>query len=187
MIGAADILRRDLPGLRVRLGLARGFGPEVLDAVGGGPADWIEIVSSERVPDVLTTSTALLVASGTATLEAACAGTPMVVLYRVAPLTYLAGRIVLRVPDIGLVNLVAGTRVVPEVVQREVTPSRLAREVLPYLTDGDLVRDVSRRLLAVRAKLGRPGASERVAAMALSMLGETERRRAPGVPADGPR
>jgi lipid-A-disaccharide synthase len=187
MVGAAEILRRSIPGLRVRLGLAHGFGPGILDAFGTAGSGLIEPVASENVPDVLTTSTALLVASGTATLEAACAGTPMVVLYRVAPLTYLVGKLALRVPDIGLVNLVAGTRVVPEVVQGEVTPSRLAREVMPYLTDLDRVRDVSRRLLAVRAKLGEPGASDRVATAALSMLSEAGPGSSRGVPVDGPR
>jgi len=171
MIGAAAILRESVPGLRVRLALAQGFGPEVLGECGVRGSDWIEPVAAADVPDVLRTSTALLVASGTATLEAACAGTPMVVLYRVSPLTYLVGRLALRVPDIGLVNLVAGRRVVPELVQGGVTAARLAREVLPFLTDRDRVREASRTLLAVREKLGTPGASDRVARMAISMIG----------------
>jgi lipid-A-disaccharide synthase len=172
MIGAARMLREGIPGLRVRLGLAHGFDPEIVEQYAAGGAAWIEPVASEGVPDVLRTSTALLVASGTATLEAACAGTPMVVLYRVSPLTYLVGRMALRVPDIGLVNLVAGTRVVPELVQADVTAEALAREVRIYLTDPQRLRETSRRLLDVRAKLGTPGASGRVAAMALSMLEE---------------
>lgn len=185
MIGAARILRESIPGLRVRLALAHGFGPEVLHERGARGSEWIEPVASGGVPDVLRTSTALLVASGTATLEAACAGTPMVVLYRVSPLTYLVGKLALRVPDIGLVNLVAGTRVVPEVVQFGVTAERLAREVRPFLTDGDRVREVSRTLLAVREKLGTPGASDRVATMALAMMGEARSGAARGAGKDG--
>ncbi len=172
MIGAARILREGIPELRVRLALAPGFGPGIIEECVAGSSGWIEPVACGSVPDVLRASTALLVASGTATLEAACAGTPMVVLYRVSPLTYLVGRLAVRVPDIGLVNLVAGTRVVPELVQGEVTAERLAREVLPFLTDRDRVREVSRTLLAVRGKLGTPGASDRVARMALSMMDE---------------
>jgi lipid-A-disaccharide synthase len=171
MLGGAERLRESVPGLRVRLALARGLGPRILRGVSAGLPDWVEPVDPGGVVDVLTTSTALLVASGTATLEAACAGTPMVVLYRVSPLTYLVGRLALRVPDIGLVNLVAGERVVPELIQGEVTAERLAREALPFLTDVDRVREVSRTLLSVRGKLGTPGASERVARMALSLLG----------------
>jgi len=172
MVGAARILKSDLPGLRVRLGLARGFDPGVLAEHVRGDSSWVEPVPAQGVPDLMRTSTAALVSSGTATLECACAGTPMVILYRVAPLTYLVGRLALRVPDIGLVNLVAGRRIVPELVQREATAERLAREVRVYLTDPDRTRETSRRLFEVRAKLGTPGASERVAQIALSMMRE---------------
>lgn len=185
MVGAAARLRETIPELRVRLALAQGFGPEVLGQRGAGGADWIEAVGPGGTPEVLMTSTAVLVASGTATLEAACAATPMVVLYRVSPLTYLVGKLALRVPDIGLVNVVAGRRVVPELVQGEVTAANLAREVLPYLTDLERFREASRTLFAVRQKLGTPGASERVAGMALSMMHGTAAEGAGGTRTGG--
>jgi lipid-A-disaccharide synthase len=95
----------------------------------------------------------------------------MVIVYRLSPLTYLAGRALVRIPDIGLVNVVAGERVVPELVQGEVTAERMASEVEPFLTDPAERRRTSERLLKVRELLGEPGASDRVARMVLSMTG----------------
>jgi lipid-A-disaccharide synthase len=118
------------------------------------------------------TSTALLISSGTATLEAACFGTPMVVVYRLSALSYLVGRFLVRIPDIGLVNVVAGERIVPELVQGAVTARRMAEEVRPFLVDPALRSEVSSRLLEVRGSLGGTGASDRVARMAAEMLGE---------------
>lgn len=112
-----------------------------------------------------------LVASGTATLETAIHRVPMVIAYRVSPLSYRIGRAVVRVPFIGLVNLVAGRHVVPEVIQDAVTPSRLAREAALLLADGQTRKNVVKRLESVTAKLGSPGASKRAAAIALKMMG----------------
>ena len=130
------------------------------------------IVPPEKIHDLMRRSTALLVSSGTATLEAACLGTPMVVVYRMALLSYLAGRMLVRIPDIGLVNVVAGERIVPELVQGMVTAENLVREVRPFLTDREVLERTSRRLLSVRGELGTPGASDRVARMALDMMGD---------------
>jgi lipid-A-disaccharide synthase len=172
MLDAADLVRRDMPRLKVRLGRATGVDDEFLKS-GGDPAGrGVEIVGPGQVHELMRTSTALLVSSGTATLEAACFGTPMVIVYRVSPLTYLAGRALVRIPDIGLVNVVAGERVVPELIQGEATAGRMADEVRPFLTDRSLRARVSARLSALRHLLGGPGASERVARMAVDALRE---------------
>ncbi len=170
MLGAARILGREVPGLTVALGLAPGIDGEVDRAGGGrlgaprggGPAG----------PHVRphAPSSALLVSSGTATLEAACAGAPMVVVYRMAPASYAIARSLVKTRHIGLVNLVAGEEVVPELIQNDASPGRLAAAVRPFLTDAASAERVSRRLLGVRARLGTPGASDRVARMALGML-----------------
>lgn len=89
-------------------------------------------------------ATAALVKSGTSTLQAALAGTPMVVTYRMHPLTYLIARRLVRVPHVGLVNLVAGERVVPELLQGEATPANLAAAVMPLLDESS---DERRRVL----------------------------------------
>ena len=175
MLDAARILRADLGRLDVRLGRAPGIDDAMLQEVGGLADGDVDVYEHERTHELVRGATALLVSSGTATLEAACLGTPMVVLYRMARLSYLAGRALVRIPDIGLVNVVAGERIVPELVQDDVTGENLAREVRPFLTDRDLLERTSRRLLQVRSGLGEPGASDRVARIALGMLAPSQR------------
>ncbi len=114
---------------------------------------------------------AALVASGTATLEAAVHHVPMVIAYRVSPLSYRIGRAVIRVPFIGLVNLVAGRAVVPELIQEEVTAARLAREAARLLAVGPIRENVIKDLVRVQELLGEGGASERTAEIALEMMG----------------
>lgn len=119
---------------------------------------------------VLRASRAAIVASGTATLQAAVVGTPLVMVYRVSAVTFWIARRLVTTPYAALVNVVAERRVVPELMQREVTAERLVAEVTPLLTD-DRATDAARRNLAeVRAALGTAGASERAADAVLELL-----------------
>lgn len=110
------------------------------------------------------------VTSGTATLETACFGTPMFVVYRTSWLTYLIGRAMIRVKNIGLVNIVAQKRIVPEFVQHQATAKNLMRAALELLRDPDRVTDMKAELSKIRGMLGEHGASrtvaERIAQMA---------------------
>lgn len=105
---------------------------------------------------------AALVCSGTATLETALLGTPFAILYRLNPLTLALARRVVKVPHFGLANVVAGRRLVPELLQDEVEPERLGRELARLLdpAEGAALRA---DLATVRIKLGEPGAAGRVA------------------------
>ena len=104
---------------------------------------------------------AAMVASGTATLETALLGTPMVIAYRISPLTAAVGRRIIRVKHIGLVNLIAGKTLVPELVQENATAQRLAAEVKALLTDRERREMIRNELAAIRSKLGQPGAARR--------------------------
>jgi lipid-A-disaccharide synthase len=104
-----------------------------------------------------------LVTSGTATLETSLFGTPMLVVYRTSWLTYLIGRLLIRVKNIGLVNIVAGKQIVPEFVQHKATASNLTAEALRILRDKDGLSAMKEELSKVRGKLGEVGASQRVA------------------------
>jgi lipid-A-disaccharide synthase len=104
-----------------------------------------------------------LVTSGTATLETACFATPMVVVYKTSWLTYLIGRMLVRVKNIGLVNIVAGERIVPEFIQHQATTANIVREVLQYLRNEEKLAEMREELSKVRGMLGTRGASKRVA------------------------
>ena len=128
-------------------------------------------VVRERSWTVLRAATAAMCKSGTTTLEAAVAGTPLVVCYRTAPLTYAIAKRLVTLPDIGLVNVVAGRRVAPEFIQHELTASRVAPALLPLLDETSPERAAMvAGLDAVRATLGEPGAAERTARLALALL-----------------
>jgi lipid-A-disaccharide synthase len=113
---------------------------------------------------------AAVVASGTATVEAALAGTPTVIVYRVSPLTFAVGRRLVRVPHVGMANLLAGERVFPELLQDDFTPERLAHEVLSLIQDPGRIERVRRGLAAVIRRLGGPGASARAARVAVELI-----------------
>jgi lipid-A-disaccharide synthase len=114
---------------------------------------------------------AALSKSGTTTLEAVLAGTPQVVAYRMHPVSFAIARRLVRVPWVSLVNLIAERAVVPELLQAEATPERLAALVTPLLEPGSRERQAQLDGIAeVRARLGGPGAAERVAALARELL-----------------
>jgi lipid-A-disaccharide synthase len=164
MRDAAALIREKIPGARFVTALASTIDPALAAAPG------ID-VAVDRTPEVMASADVLLVASGTATLEAAMYGTPMVVTYRLNPLTaYAFGPLVwLNTKDFALVNIVAGKRVVPELYQRKGSPENLAREALGLLEPGRQA-EVRRELAAVRRRMGAPGASRRAAEEVLRLI-----------------
>jgi len=116
-----------------------------------------------RADDVLNAADVVLTASGTATVQTAIHEKPMVIVYRLSPLTYRLGRRFVRVTTYGMANLIAGRTIVPELIQEAFTPVRVAQETLRFLTDGAAAARAREALAGVRAKLGRPGASGRAA------------------------
>jgi lipid-A-disaccharide synthase len=110
---------------------------------------------------------AALCKSGTTTLEAAVAGCPLAVAYKTSSWTYAIARRVVKIPHIGLVNVVAGRELAPEFVQDAVVPERIAETLIPLLSAGDPARTAMvQGLDDVRSRLGTPGAAQRVATIA---------------------
>jgi lipid-A-disaccharide synthase len=124
-----------------------------------------------RTDDVLAIANVVITASGTATVQAALHGRPMVVIYKLSPLSYRIGRRFVHVDDVAMVNLIAGRRIVPELIQEECTPERIAAEILSLLTDAPRADAMRAALSEVRGKLGRPGASGRAAEAVLAVAG----------------
>jgi lipid-A-disaccharide synthase len=123
-----------------------------------------------EVRAVFEKSSLVLAASGTITLEAAIFGVPMIILYRVSPISYYLGRALVNVPHIGLANLISGERVVPELIQKAANPADIAREAILLLRNPERLERMREKLRAVRHLLGTPGAAERTADMALRMI-----------------
>ncbi|MFA6472267.1 MAG: lipid-A-disaccharide synthase [Candidatus Latescibacterota bacterium] len=119
--------------------------------------------------DIMAYSDALMVTSGTATLEAGISGTPMVIVYRTSPLTFQIGKMLVKIPNIGLINIVAGSRIVPELCQDEATPEKISEHIVNYLTDRVLRDSVKQMLNAAKNNLGFPGAAQRAASIAMEM------------------
>jgi lipid-A-disaccharide synthase len=154
--------------------LARGICDQVIVAAipeGAYPGPLPGPLHRDDSSTVLASADAALVKSGTTTLEAACAGVPMVVAYRVHPVTALLARQLLTVRHVSLVNLVAGREIVPELLQGDATADRLAEAVAPLLESGGRAAMAQRAGLAeVRSRLGSPGAAERVAELVREVL-----------------
>lgn len=162
-VATAQELVRRRPGLKVIVSVA--------PTVKIDPADCPFPLVHGSSFDVLRAATAGLLKSGTTTLEAAVAGLPHVIGYRTSPITYRIARRVVKIPHIGLVNVVAQREVSREFVQDAFQPNVVADALEPLLTAGSAARAAAEQGLAeVRGSLGTPGAAERVATMALELL-----------------
>ena len=169
LLRAAGIIRERFPDVQFALPVAptleRNFVKRFVDE-SGVPVTVID----GRVYDVLRASDAAMVTSGTATLETGLMAIPMVIVYRASRLTYWIGRLLVSVKNFGLVNIVAGRTVVPELLQDEATPERIAEEIGAILADPEKHRRITEELVRVRTVLGEGGASRRAAAVVRELL-----------------
>jgi len=127
-------------------------------------------IATENVKNVFKMSKIVVAASGTVTLEAAIAGTPMVIIYKVSFVSYWLGRLMVQVKNFGLVNLIAGENIVPELLQDKASPENIADTVFNMLNDAKGLKKLRQKLVGIRDMLGGQGASERVARIALNMM-----------------
>jgi len=161
LLAAAPIISSQVPGVQYLLARAPNLPGRLFEAARHASPP-ITIVEG-RADDVLASCDVVITASGTATVQAAIHECPMVIVYRVAPLTYALGRRLVHLDTFGMVNLVAGERVAPELIQGAFTPEAVAREAVQLLTDaGQRARTVA-ALRSVKVKLGGGGATGRAA------------------------
>jgi len=169
MLQTARILKERMPAVQFVLPLADTLHPSLVSAIiSAYPVD-VKVISGE-IYDVIAVSDIAVVASGTATLETALLETPMLIIYKISPVSYLLGRLFVHVAHIGLVNIIAGKTVVPEFIQADATPERLARTVLDMMTDENRMAAIRNELSQIKNRLGQPGAARRAAALAYGML-----------------
>lgn len=169
MLGAAKILKEALPDVQFILSIAPTLGrPDIEPLIPSHVKDLK--VTDSYIYDVMNACDLIITASGTATVEAAIMNTPMVVIYKVSPLSYFIARRLVKVNHIGMVNLIAGERVVPELIQDEATPDRIATECLKILGDELVANSIKEKLKRVKDRLGAGGASRKAALVAYRLL-----------------
>jgi lipid-A-disaccharide synthase len=160
MLAAATVLEKEMD-VHVAVGVAPNIGSAFLRQFLGKSTS-VRLVENATY-DVMAHSDAAIVTSGTATLETGWFGTPMSVVYKTSSMTYAIGRMLVGLPFIGLVNIVAGEKIVPEFVQHDMNVENLLREVRTQLSDASYAEKMRWKLSVIKAKLGGPGASARVA------------------------
>jgi lipid-A-disaccharide synthase len=169
MVRVAEIISAQIPGVRFAVPAASSVDRTLVEPiVEAGAARFL--VVSDRLRDVLDEATLVITASGTVTLEAAIAGTPMIIVYKVSPLSYWIGKCLVRVRHIGLANLVSGKPIVPELIQHEASAENIARDALRMLRDDEGLAKMRHELSQVAQRLGTPGASNRAAEVAIGLL-----------------
>ena len=170
-VEAIALIRARVPGVQFVVACAptiedAEFAP-LLTARGSGPAP---ALVRDRTDDVIASADVAVNASGTATVQCALHEKPMVVVYRLSSLTYRLGRRFINVDMFAMPNLVAGTRIVPELIQDDFTPENVAGEVVPLLTNRERHARMTEALQRVKAQLGDPGASGRAADAVLDVV-----------------
>ncbi|MCX5904181.1 MAG: lipid-A-disaccharide synthase [Proteobacteria bacterium] len=168
MLDAAQRIRKEYPLAQFIIPVAPGIRREEIETWVAQKNVPVTVVENQ-LHRALQVCSLALVASGTATLETALMKKPMIILYKISFLTYLIGRLMIRVPCIGLANIVSGT-VVPELIQADASPQRIAGEALALLKSPERLAAMERELGRIRERLGAPGASARVARIAYDML-----------------
>jgi lipid-A-disaccharide synthase len=171
MLEAARLVKKGRPDLAIVASHAQGVPRAEYDRALADASGLDVHLRPGPAAAVITGSDALLVTSGTATLEAALLGTPLAVLYRTAPLTWLIGRRLVKIPRIALVNIVAGEDLAAEFLQGDARADRIAAHVEELIEPGERHRVLSEKLRALRGRLGREGASRRAAEIVLEEAG----------------
>ena len=168
LVAAAALIRTSVPDVQFVVVRAPNLADDLFEPLRRANLPRAVVVEGDT-DTVLAAADVTLTASGTATVQAALHNTPMVIVYRVSPLTYMLGRRLLTIDTFGMVNLIARSRIVPELIQDAFTPEAVAREAISMLTDPSRAAHIREGLRDVRKKLGSVGASHRAAKAILNV------------------
>jgi len=169
MIEAVPLISKQINPVQFIVPVAPGLDVGDVQNLLGSKRENIRVVEN-NIYDVMRISDVVIVASGTATIEAAIMGAPMIVVYRVSPLTYLLGKMLIKVKNIGMVNIIAGKTVVPELIQKDVTPKKITSAVVRMLENPSKQEEIKKELSSLKETIGKPGASFRAAQIIISLL-----------------
>lgn len=168
IIGAGEVIAGKRPDVQFLLPVAPSLDIALIEEKLAGYSLPVTLVEDD-IYDAIGACQAIVTVSGTATLQIALIETPMAIVYKMAPLTYAIGKRLVKVPHIGLANIVAGEGVVREFIQEAATPEAVGSEILSILDDSDYESRIRQGLSKVRQRIGEPGCSRRVAQMASEM------------------
>ncbi|HJU43892.1 MAG TPA: lipid-A-disaccharide synthase, partial [Vicinamibacterales bacterium] len=168
MARAIPAIAQDVPGVQFLVARAPNLDDGLFEPFGISGVTLR--IADGQTDAVLNASDAVVTASGTATVQTALHGKPMVVIYKLSPMTYRLGRRLARVDTYAMVNLIAGERVVVELIQDACTPEAVAAEAVRLLTDAEYRNRMLASLQEVKQKLGGPGASDRAAEAILELI-----------------
>lgn len=172
MLDAARILSVSLDEVSFIVSVAPGASRDVIETICSPYRNVLSIEMDDRSARSVFPKTHLVVAaSGTVTLEAVISRTPVVIIYKVSPLSYWLGKALIKVKHIGLVNLIAGKEIVPELIQDSASPENIADTVLNLINTPAAMDSMQNAFCDARKQLGEPGASGRVADIALRIIG----------------
>ena len=169
MLTAAGILKKRYQKIQFVLPVAPTLQASLIHTFVAASDVQVKVVTGKAY-DVLRASDAAIVTSGTATLETGLMAVPMVIVYRFSTLSYIIGKMLIDVEHIGLVNIVAGKRVVPELVQQEATAEKIADTMITILDSPEQYRKMQAELAGIRTQLGERGANSRIASAVLESL-----------------
>ncbi len=169
IVASAVLLKERFPGLQFVLPLASTL--QESEVVPYFASSGISLViTRERIHNLIRGCDTIISVSGTVTLEIALVGTPMVIIYKLAPLTYSLAKRVVKIEHIGLCNIVAGKTLVKEMIQDEANPENVAEEMGAVLSDPVYEEEIRNRLAGVRSLLGGGGAAQNVARLIVTMM-----------------
>jgi lipid-A-disaccharide synthase len=170
MIEAAEIIKTEREDVEFLLPVAKTISHELIEEIIAEYGVNINVISASSY-EVMNLAKFVIVASGTATLEAACLGTPMLIIYKTSLLTWLLGKVLVKIPYVGLPNIIMDEEIVPELLQTEVEAESIAKFALQILNSPEYYGEIESKLEEVVARLGDGGAIKRVAKMVLETGG----------------
>jgi lipid-A-disaccharide synthase len=172
MLAACQKIRETVPNCQFFLPLASTISREMLQNIINNYQVPVSITTGNNY-DLMRITDVAIAASGTATLETSIMQVPTVIIYKLNPITYFLGKFLVKIPHIGLPNIVAGREIVPELLQSAVNPDNIAQAALPILTDNAVRGRILTDLAEVKHKLGEVGAVKRVAQVILEIAQST--------------
>jgi len=171
MLEAASLLRKEFPMIQFLLIKAPTIDQGIIDVTRSKHPTLLQLhIEEDNTTDVVNACDVCMVASGTATLETAILQKPMVVIYKTSWLTWILAKLFVKIPNIGLVNIVAGKRVVPECLQKQANPTTIANELKMIFTNELKIAEIKTELQKVKESLGEEGAIRRASEIVLKIL-----------------